>query len=60
MQAQIVQKIILLSFRANLILQLNINEEKLFVIVLIVIATLIDKKKLMRIVVFKLLFSQMF
>lgn len=45
------------SSRANSILQLNMSKEKLFIIVLIVIATLVDEKKLVRVVVLKSLFS---
>jgi hypothetical protein len=48
------------SSRANSILQLNMSEEKSFVIVLIVAAALADGKRLVRVVVLKPLFSQMF
>jgi len=60
LQAQIAQKMMLLSSRANSILQLNISEEKSFVIVLIVDAALVHEKKLVRVVVLKSLSSQMF
>lgn len=44
----------------NLILQLNISEEKLFIIISILTAALTDEKKLVQIIILKLLLTQMF
>jgi len=59
-QAQIAREIISSLSGTNSILQLNMSEEKSSVIVSIVAAALADGKKLVRIVVLKLLSTQMF
>ena len=59
-QAQIAQEMMSPSSGANLILQLNMGEGKSSVIVPIVAAALADGKRLVRVVVLKSLWSQMF
>ena len=59
-QAQIAQEMVLPSSGANSILQLNMGEGKSSVIVPIVAAALADATRLVRVVVLKSLWSQMF